>query len=80
MGQVGVRAFQASGHLWQVDKHMYFLPMLACLLGYCDFRPILMRVIAVVLHHLILNFVLPTAIFPAVAISAESRYMRPCIG
>ncbi|MGX9394165.1 methyl-accepting chemotaxis protein (plasmid) [Nitrobacteraceae bacterium UC4446_H13] len=64
MGQVGVLAFQASGHPWQVDIHMYFFSMLACLLGYCDFRPILMGVVAVALHHLILNFVLPAAIFP----------------
>jgi methyl-accepting chemotaxis protein len=64
MGQVGVLAFQAAGHPWQVDAHMYFFTMLACLLGYCDFRPILMAIVAVALHHLVLNFVLPAAIFP----------------
>jgi len=64
MGQVGVLAFQAAGHPWQVDLHMYFFTMLACLLGYCDFRPILMGVVAVALHHLVLNFALPAAIFP----------------
>jgi methyl-accepting chemotaxis protein len=43
---------------------MYFFSMLACLLGYCDFRPILMGIVAVALHHLVLNFAIPAAIFP----------------
>ena len=64
MGGVSVFAFQLSGHRWQVDIHMYFFAALACLVAYCDYRPILAGTVAVALHHLILNFIIPAAIFP----------------
>jgi methyl-accepting chemotaxis protein len=64
MGDVGIFAFQAEGHPWQIDVHMYFFTMLASLLAYCDYRPILIGVLSVVLHHLVLNFLLPAAIYP----------------
>jgi signal transduction histidine kinase len=43
---------------------MYFFAALACLVFYCDYRPILAGTIAVVLHHLSLNFMIPAAVFP----------------
>ncbi len=43
---------------------MYFFAMLACLVAYCDYRPILVGTVAVALHHLVLNFLLPAAVFP----------------
>src|SRR5665213_3346746 len=64
MGGVSVFAFQLSGHRWQVDIHMYFFAALACLVAYCDYRPILAGTVAVALHHLVLNFIIPAAIFP----------------
>jgi methyl-accepting chemotaxis protein len=62
MGGVSVFTFQLSGHPWQIDIHMYFFAALACLVAYCDYRPILAGTIAVALHHLALNFVLPAAV------------------
>jgi len=44
--------------------HMYFFAALAFLVAYCDHRPIVIGTVAVSLHHLILNFLLPAAIFP----------------
>ena len=44
--------------------HMYFFAALACLVAYCDYRPILAGTVAVALHHLVLNFLLPAAIYP----------------
>src|SRR5258708_12930887 len=44
--------------------HMYFFAALACLVAYCDYRPILVGTVAVALHHLALNFIIPAAIFP----------------
>jgi methyl-accepting chemotaxis protein len=44
--------------------HMYFFAALACLVAYCDFRPIVAGTLAVALHHLVLNFVIPAAVFP----------------
>ena len=64
MGGVAMFTSQLSGHPWQTDTHMYFFAALACLVAYCDYRPIVAGTIAVALHHLILNFVVPAAIFP----------------
>ena len=64
MGQVSVLVFQMSGGPWQVDTHMYFFACLACLMSYCDYRPILAGAVAVALHHLVLNFILPAAVYP----------------
>lgn len=64
MGGVSVFAYQLAGHSWQIDMHMYFFAALAFLVAYCDYRPILAGTVAVALHHLALNFVLPAAIFP----------------
>ena len=72
MGDVSVFAFQLAGHPWQIDMHMYFFAALACLVAYCDYRPIVAGTVAVALHHLVLNFMLPAAIYPAAPISDAS--------
>jgi methyl-accepting chemotaxis protein len=64
MGGVAVFAFDLSGSPWQIDIHMYFFAALAFLVAYCDVRPILIGIVAVALHHLMLNFLLPAAVFP----------------
>lgn len=64
MGSVSIFAYQLAGHAWQIDIHMYFFAALACLVAYCDVRPILAGTIAVAVHHLALNFLLPAAIYP----------------
>src|SRR6201994_3292101 len=64
MGGVSVFAYQLAGHAWQIDMHMYFFAALACTVAYCDFRPIVAATVAVALHHIALNFLLPAAIYP----------------
>jgi methyl-accepting chemotaxis protein len=64
MGDVSVITYQFAGHAWQIDTHMYFFAALACLVSYCDYRPILAGTVAVALHHLVLNFLLPAAVYP----------------
>jgi methyl-accepting chemotaxis protein len=64
MGGVAVFTYQLEGHPWQIDVHMYYFAALACLVAYCDFRPIAAGTVAVALHHLALNFIVPAAIFP----------------
>ncbi len=64
MGGVSMFTFQLSGHRWQIDTHMYFFAALAFLVAYCDYRPIIAGTVAVALHHLVLNFILPAAVFP----------------
>jgi methyl-accepting chemotaxis protein len=64
MGGVSLFAYQLAGHSWQADIHMYYFAVLACLVAYCDYRPIAAGTIAVALHHLVLNFIVPAAVFP----------------
>jgi methyl-accepting chemotaxis protein len=64
MGSVSVFAYQLDGHAWQIDMHMYFFAALAWLVAYCDYRAILAGTVAVALHHLVLNFLVPAAIYP----------------
>jgi methyl-accepting chemotaxis protein len=64
MGGVSVFVFQLVGHPWQIDIHMYFFAALAGLVAYCDYRPIVAGTAAVALHHLVLNFIVPAAIYP----------------
>ena len=64
MGDVSLFVYQLAGHPWQIDMHMYFFAALACLVAYCDYRPIIAGTVAVALHHLALNFILPAAIYP----------------
>jgi methyl-accepting chemotaxis protein len=64
MSDVSIFTYQFAGHPWQTDIHMYFFAVLACLVAYCDERPILVGTIAVALHHLVLNFLLPAAVYP----------------
>lgn len=64
MGGVSIFVFQFAGHPWQVDMHMYFFAALAILVAYCDYRPIVAGTVALALHHLALNFILPAAVYP----------------
>lgn len=64
MGDVSLLVYQMSGHPWQPDMHMYFFAALAALVAYCDYRAILAGTVAVAVHHLALNFLLPAALYP----------------
>jgi methyl-accepting chemotaxis protein len=64
IGMVALVVDQLSGHPWQLDSHMYFFAALAVLAAYCDWRVLLIAAAAAALHHLVLNFLLPAAIYP----------------
>ena len=64
MSGVSMITWQFEGHPWQIDMHMYFFAALACIVAYCDYRPIVAATVAVALHHIALNFLLPAAIYP----------------
>lgn len=64
MGDVALLVYQMAGHPWQPDMHMAFFAALATLVAYCDVRAILVATVAVALHHLSLNFLLPAALYP----------------
>jgi hypothetical protein len=54
-----------SGHGdWQIDYHMYFFAVFAMLVGYVDWRPIIISASLTAVHHLILDLVVPAGVFP----------------
>jgi methyl-accepting chemotaxis protein len=64
VGMVALIVDEMSGNPWQLDCHMYFFAALAVLAAYCDWRVVLMAAVSIALHHLVLNFLLPAAIYP----------------
>ena len=64
MGQPALLVFLFAGHPWQMDMHMYFFATLALVIGWCDWRPVVVAALTVAAHHLMLNFVFPYAVFP----------------
>lgn len=59
-----VLVYKFSGHVWQIDAHMYFFAVLAMTIGFKTFRAVIVGAGAIALHHLSLNFLLPYALFP----------------
>jgi methyl-accepting chemotaxis protein len=49
---------------WQIDYHMYFFAVFAMLVGYVDWRPIVVSATLTAVHHLLLDLIVPSAIFP----------------
>ena len=64
VGMVALVVAEFSGDPWQLDTHMYFFATLAVLAVYCDWVVLLAAAGAIAVHHLLLNFLLPEAIYP----------------
>lgn len=64
MGQVAMLVYLFRGQSWQMDMHMYFFASLALMIGWFDRRAILFAATAISLHHLLLLYLLPAAVFP----------------
>jgi len=54
----------AGAGVWQIDFHMYFFAVYAMLAIYIDWRPVLLAAALTAVHHLVLDFVAPTSVFP----------------
>lgn len=65
MGEPAILLVLFQGHPWQMDMHMYFFAMLALTIAWLDRGAILVAALAVSLHHLVLLYMLPYAVFPA---------------
>ncbi|MEM8952130.1 MAG: methyl-accepting chemotaxis protein, partial [Pseudomonadota bacterium] len=65
MGVVSLILASFAGHPWQIDIHMYFFASLAISSAMCDWRATLIAAASVAVHHLVLNFVAPSLVFPA---------------
>ena len=64
MINVGALVYLFAGHSWQIDLHMYFFAVLAMTAAFCCWQTILVAAATVAVHHLVLNFTIPFAIFP----------------
>ncbi|MEC9432583.1 MAG: methyl-accepting chemotaxis protein [Pseudomonadota bacterium] len=64
VGQAALFAAAFSGHAWQVDTHMYFFAVLAAIAAMVDVTALLAGAGAIAVHHLSLNFALPTMLYP----------------
>ncbi|WP_232493299.1 response regulator [Novosphingobium kaempferiae] len=63
MAEPAILLVLLRGHSWQMDMHMYFFAMLTFTIGWCDRRVVLVAATAVALHHLLLLYLLPSAVF-----------------
>ncbi|WP_206244864.1 response regulator [Novosphingobium terrae] len=64
VGEPALLLFLLRGHPWQMDMHMYFFAMLALTIAWFDRSAILVAAAATALHHLLLLYLLPYAVFP----------------
>ena len=69
--QVSLLVYAFKNSPLQIDMHMYFFASLAVCAAWIDWRAIVAFTVATALHHLILYFVLPAAVFPG-----ESEFTR----
>ncbi|WP_419897397.1 response regulator [Roseomonas sp. USHLN139] len=63
MGEPALLVWLLAGVGWQMDMHMYFFACLALMMAWCDGRSILVAAAAIAAHHLLLNYVMPAAVF-----------------
>lgn len=56
--------YQFAGATWQIDLHMLFFALIACLAALADWRPVLAGAAVTAVHHLTANLVFPEIVFP----------------
>jgi methyl-accepting chemotaxis protein len=64
VGQTSLLVYALSGHPWQVEMHFYYFAVLAMLSGFVGWRALTLAAVLIALHHLILNWVMPEAVYP----------------
>ena len=64
VGQTALAIYLFTGHPWQVEMHFYLFAVLAMLAGFFDVPVLIVAASAIAFHHLLLNEILPDALFP----------------
>ncbi|MHB8287506.1 MAG: methyl-accepting chemotaxis protein, partial [Caulobacteraceae bacterium] len=64
MASISLLVAVCAGQKIQVDLHMYYFAALALLVATCDWRVVVGGAATVALHHVTLNFLLPSLIYP----------------
>jgi methyl-accepting chemotaxis protein len=67
MAEVSLLVAGFDGHPWQIDMHMAYFAALALLAVYCDWKAVVAAAATVAVHHLLLSYLLPEAVFPGAA-------------
>ncbi len=62
--EIAILVYATAGHAYQIDMHMAFFAALAITAGWVDERALIANAAVVAIHHLLLNFLLPWAVFP----------------
>ncbi len=68
MGQAVAFTAAFQGHNWQIDTHMLFFALLACLILLRSIPAILMGTVITAVHHLSLSIFMPALVFPGGAL------------
>ncbi|MGI4877003.1 MAG: response regulator, partial [Janthinobacterium lividum] len=63
IGEPALLVFLLAGREWQMDMHMYFFAMLALTIAWCDWRVVIVAAVTIAVHHILLDMVLPAALF-----------------
>jgi methyl-accepting chemotaxis protein len=64
VGQTSLLVAAFNGHPWQIEMHFYYFAVLAMLSGFCDWRVLMLAAGLISIHHLGLNYILPSAVYP----------------
>ena len=64
-GLICLMVYALRSTSYQIDMHMYFFAALALIAGWCDWRALLAYAGLVAVHHLVLDILMPTAVFPS---------------
>ncbi len=64
VGQTSLLVYAFDGHPWQVEMHFYYFAVLAMLAGFCDWKVLIVAAGLIAAHHLSLDVLLPSAIYP----------------
>ena len=63
-GMVALLVLEFARHRFQIDMHMAFFAALAVVAVWCCWASLVIAGLVIALHHLILNFIYPYAVFP----------------
>lgn len=65
IGQAIAMTAAFQGHPWQIDSHMLFFALLACLVSLRSVPALLVGTAIIAIHHLSLSFLMPALIYPS---------------
>ncbi|SEN67228.1 methyl-accepting chemotaxis protein [Palleronia pelagia] len=65
IGQAIALTTGLQGHAWQIDSHMLFFALLACLISLRSVSAVMVATVIIAIHHLSLSLLMPSLVFPS---------------